>query len=146
VPMPATFTATPVKVAGMGTFPVRAFATIPKRPAVCEVVFDCADVALLANFWANVLGADDAQIRSDDWAIVRDPAPGGVTVAFQRVPEGKVAKNRVHLDIWSTDIEGDTARLVALGATAVGVIMSDEAGSFQILLDPEQNEFCLVSD
>jgi len=109
-------------------------------------VFDCADVALLANFWANVLGADDAQIRSDDWAIVRDPAPGGVTVAFQRVPEGKVAKNRVHLDIWSTDIEGDTARLVALGATAVGVIMSDEAGSFQILLDPEQNEFCLVSD
>ena len=142
----ATFTATPVKVAGMGTFPVRAFATIPTRPAVCEVVFDCADVALLANFWANVLGASDRQIRSDEWATVRDSAPHGITVAFQRVPEGKVAKNRVHLDIWSTDIAGDTARLVTHGATAVGAIVSDESGSFQVLLDPEDNEFCLVSD
>jgi predicted enzyme related to lactoylglutathione lyase len=67
-------------------------------------------------------------------------------VAFQRVPEGKVAKNRVHLDIWSTDIAGDTARLVTHGATAVGAIVSDETGSFQVLVDPEDNEFCLVSD
>jgi hypothetical protein len=75
---------------------------------------------------------------------VRDPRPGGVLLAFQRVPEGKTVKNRVHLDIWSTDIPADTQRLVALGATRQGELLTDATGSFQILLDPEGNEFCLV--
>jgi kynurenine formamidase/predicted enzyme related to lactoylglutathione lyase len=142
----ARFTATPVKVRGMGTFPVRAFATLAERGAVCEVVFDGADVELLASFWATVLGASATDVRSDAWATVRDPRPGGVTLAFQRVPESKVAKNRVHLDIWSDDITADAARLVGEGATIVGSVQNDEAGTFQILLDPEGNEFCLVSD
>lgn len=142
----ARFTAVPVKVQGMGTFPVRAFATVPDRPAVCEVVIDCADVSLLAEFWTAVLGAATPRIRSADWATASDPRQGGVTVAFQRVPEGKSSKNRVHLDIWSSDIAGDTARLVQLGATAVGSVQIEELGAFQVLHDPEANEFCLVSD
>lgn len=140
----ARFTAAPVKVAGLGTFSVRAFAVVPDRPAVCEVVIDGADVRRLAEFWAVVLGAQAPRIRSDDWATVHDPRPGGVTLAFQRVPEGKVAKNRVHLDIWSGDIAADTARLVARGATVVGELVVDEQGRFQIVQDPEGNEFCLV--
>lgn len=145
----ARFTAVPPKVAGLGTFTVRAFAAVPDagdapRAAVCEVVFDCADVRRLAEFWGEVVGGTP-RVRSDDWATVRDPRPGGLLVAFQRVPEGKVAKNRVHLDIWSDDIPADTARLVAAGATASGGVMEDEVGAFQVLLDPEGNEFCLVA-
>ncbi len=142
----ARFTAVPAKVAGMGTFPVRAFATVPARSAVCEVVVDCADVSVLAAFWAKVLDAPPPHVRSEDWATVRDPRAGGITLAFQRVPEGKTAKNRVHLDIWSDDIAADSARLVGAGATTVGPAHTDEGGAFQILLDPEGNEFCLVSD
>jgi predicted enzyme related to lactoylglutathione lyase len=143
------FTAVPPKISGLGTFTVRAFAAVPDaddppRPAVCEVVFDCADVRRLSAFWAEVLDGSP-RVRSDDWATVRDPRPGGVLLAFQRVPEGKSVKNRVHLDIWSSDIAADTVRLVAAGATASGGVVTDEAGSFQVLLDPEQNEFCLVT-
>ena len=142
------FTAVPPKISGLGTFTVRAFAIVPDAPggersAVCEVVFDCHDPASLAGFWAHVVGGT-VRVRSDAWATVRDPRPGGVLVAFQRVPEGKAAKNRVHLDIWSSDIAADTARLVAVGASTQGEVETDETGSFQILLDPEGNEFCLV--
>jgi predicted enzyme related to lactoylglutathione lyase len=76
---------------------------------------------------------------------VIDSKPGGVLIAFQRVPEGKTSKNRVHIDINSDDIPGDTARAVAAGATAVGAIVEDEVGDFQVLLDPEGNEFCFVA-
>jgi kynurenine formamidase len=144
----ARFTAVPPKIAGLGTFTVRAFAVVPEsgesdRPAVCGVVVDCHDPGALASFWSHVVGGT-ARVRSDMWATVRDARPGGVLLAFQRVPEGKTVKNRVHLDVWSTDIPADTQRLVALGATRQGELLTDATGSFQILLDPEGNEFCLV--
>ena len=140
----ARFTAVPVKVAGLGTFPVRAYATVHERPAVFEVVIDCSDVRRLVSFWAEVFGAQTPRVRSDDWAQVRDPRPGGLLLGFQRVPEPKSGKNRVHIDISSSDIAADTARLLALGAAASGALVVDEQGSFQVLLDPEGNEFCLV--
>ncbi len=145
----ARFTAVPPKVAGLGTFTVRAYAAVPdagdaSRPAVCEIVVDCADPATLAGFWAAAMQGV-ARVRSDDWATARDQHPGGLLIGFQRVPEPKTVKNRVHIDLWSDDIPADTERLVALGATATGGIMTDEAGSFQVLLDPEGNEFCLVT-
>jgi predicted enzyme related to lactoylglutathione lyase len=106
-----------------------------------EVVFDCADPATLVQFWADVLGGTPVG-RNDDWHYV-DP-PGRTRVAFQRVPEGKVVKNRVHLDVEVDDIAEATAQAEALGATRVGEIHSDTAGSFQVLLDPEGNEWRVV--
>jgi kynurenine formamidase/predicted enzyme related to lactoylglutathione lyase len=140
----ARFTAVPVKVAGLGTFPVRAFATVTARPTVVGVVVDCADVRLLSSFWANVTGGT-ARVRSDEWATVSPETPGSTGLGLQKVPEGKVVKNRVHLDIWSDDIPADTARAVAWGAHALGGIVTDDVGQFQVLQDPEGNEFCLVS-
>jgi arylformamidase len=144
----ARFTAVPPKLSGLGTFTVRAFAVLPDeptetRPAVCEVVFDCADPARLAGFWAVVVGGE-RRVRSHAWASVRDPRPGGILLGFQQVPEHKLTKNRVHLDIWSDDIDADSERLVAAGAARVGGIVTDATGAFQVLLDPEGNEFCLV--
>ena len=74
----ARFSAVPIKVAGLGTFAVRAFATIADRPIVDEVVFDGHDVSLLAEFWAAVTGGN-ARVRSEDWATVTParPGPGG---------------------------------------------------------------------
>ncbi len=108
-----------------------------------EVVIDCARPAELSAFW-NVIIDGEREVRHDGWATVRDSRPGGVTLAFQRVPEPKVVKNRLHLDIWSDDVAADVRRAVAAGATAEGVTQEDDDGPFQVMRDPEGNEFCFV--
>ena len=106
-----------------------------------EVVVDCHDPGPLAAFWAAVLGGEAAR-RDDAWWYV-DP-PGWTRLAFQRVPEAKAVKNRLHLDVEVDDIEGATAAAEALGARRTGAVHHDTAGSFQVLLDPEGNEWCVV--
>ncbi len=108
-----------------------------------ELVFDCADPARLVRFWAAAVGGEPVD-REPDWSYV-DPPDGGPRWAFQRVPEGKSAKNRLHPDLAVDDIDAERVRLCAAGATAVGGVMVDGEGPFQVMLDPEGNEFCLVS-
>ncbi len=144
--LPATgarFTAVPIKVAGLGTFAVRAFAVIPDPEVVRAVVTDCHDVVALGRFWAALTGGT-FRPETDEWATVAPAQPGGLRLAFQRVPEAKQVKNRLHLDLGSTDLEADTRRAVALGATAVGPVVIEPDGRFQVLADPEGNEFCFV--
>ncbi|WP_127783402.1 VOC family protein [Rhodococcus sp. X156] len=105
------------------------------------VVVDCADPAALVRFWSGVLGGQP-RVRSDDWAYV-DP-PGSTRLAFQRVPEAKTGKNRLHLDIDVRDLEVATLAAEALGAHRVGEVQRDVAGAFQVMLDPEGNEWCLA--
>ncbi|MEU8888691.1 VOC family protein [Streptomyces sp. NPDC048442] len=118
------------------------------RARIDEIVFDCADPAALARFWAGLVGGEPVR-RSPDWSYIDLPAdePGKFSnrLAFQRVPEGKAVKNRLHLDLLAEDIPAFSAEAVALGATLSGSVVTDEAGSFQVLLDPEGNEFCFVS-
>jgi hypothetical protein len=111
------------------------------RARVEEIVFDCAEPLVLARFWAGLLGGEAVE-RSADWAFV-DP-PGFVRVAFQRVPEGKAAKNRLHLDVAAGDVDTAAAEAVRLGASPVGAVVEDDHGRFQVMLDPEGNEFCFV--
>jgi hypothetical protein len=106
-----------------------------------EVVVDCSDPSSLAAFWAGVLGGEP-QRRSSDWAYL--DAPGWTRLAFQRVPERKTVKNRLHLDVEVVEIPAATAAAEALGAERIGDIHADTAGSFQVLLDPEGNEWCVV--
>ncbi|QIQ00902.1 VOC family protein [Streptomyces liangshanensis] len=108
-----------------------------------EIVFDCAGPAALARFWAALLGGEPVD-RTPDWSYV-DP-PGFARIAFQLVPEGKVAKNRLHLDLNAGDVEEATAEAVRLGAVTVGGVVADPYGRFQVLQDPEGNEFCFVGN
>ncbi|MFF7178773.1 VOC family protein [Streptomyces sp. NPDC008121] len=115
------------------------------RATVQEIVFDCADPAGLVRFWAALLGGDPVD-RSPDWSYV-DP-PDFIRVAFQRVPEGKAAKNRLHLDLEAVGAAGVDAAAdaaVTLGAERVAEIVTDDHGDFQVMRDPEGNEFCFVS-
>ena len=138
-----------------------------------QVTIDCADPARLAEFWAEVLGYrlqrpppgfetwDEAL---DAWASRRSgattPRPSSTPrararVFFQRVPEGKQVKNRVHLDVRAAPglagddrmaaLEAEADRLVALGARRLARVEPAppmEAGHL-VMADPEGNEFCL---
>ena len=111
--------------------------------ALQEVVVDCHDPASLVQFWAAVFDVDPV-VRDETWAYIQSPSTR-TRIAFQRVPEAKTVKNRVHLDVEVDDIPAETERLVRLGARVHGPPMADEQGPFQVMLDTEGNEFCLVS-
>jgi hypothetical protein len=106
-----------------------------------EVVIDCRDPQSLAQFWAGVLGGEPAG-RDEAWWYIRPP--GWTQLSFQKVPEAKSVKNRLHLDVEVADLEDSSRQAEALGARRLGDVHHDVAGSFQVLLDPEDNEWCLV--
>lgn len=108
------------------------------------VVTDCRDPAGLARFWQGLLGGTVAtRTESPEWVALEN-VPGVGILAFQRVPEPKAAKNRLHIDVEVTDIVRSVASAVALGATAIGEVVEDSISRFQVMHDPEGNEFCLV--
>jgi hypothetical protein len=139
--------------------------------ATVQVTFDAADPAALAAFWAGALGyvADPPPEGFESWeawataqgipeerwndaSAIVDPDGAGPRIFFQKVPEGKAAKNRVHLDVraapgldddarWAR-LREEAERLIAAGATKLYEL--EERGSFWITMqDPEGNEFCL---
>lgn len=110
---------------------------------LAQVVVDCLDPARLVRFWAGLLGGEPV-LRERGWAHVEPP--GWPRISFQPVPGGKVVKNRLHLDVVVDDIPQACEKAQRLGARVVGGVVTDEQGSFQVVLDPEGNEFCFVSD
>ena len=75
----------------------------------------------------------------DDPSVLVEGPPGRPRYFFVLVPEGKVVKNRVHLDLAADDPAAEVARLVALGAVAVR-----EYDGWTQMADPEGNEFCVL--
>jgi hypothetical protein len=136
-----------------------------------QVAFDCAQPERVGRFWCEVLGyvappppegfaSWDDYNRSlppedqDSWFACTDPSGVGPRLYFQRVPEGKVVKNRVHLDVRVgtglvgeerlATLKAESARLVALGAVQVRVLLADEENeSIIVMQDIEGNEFDL---
>ena len=113
------------------------------RPVLSTVVFDCSDPERLAQFWGELLGVGVAY-RDPTW-VALERTPEGGRIAFQPVPEAKAVKNRLHVDLLVDDLPASTATAVAFGATTVGAVVEEHNGSYQVLHDPEGNEFCLVT-
>ncbi len=113
------------------------------RARLDQIVFDCHEPRTLVRFWAGLVGGDPVD-RGLGWSHVQPP--GLPRLAFQPVPENKGVRNRVHLDIGVDDIDAGVVRARRLGAVRVGETVTDAQGSFQVMADPEGNEFCFVSD
>ncbi|GAA3120292.1 VOC family protein [Streptosporangium carneum] len=107
-----------------------------------QIVVDCASPMRLAVFWSRLLGGTPVH-RDPGWSHV-DP-PGGLRLAFQRVPEPKAGKNRLHLDLAVDDVSAAAEGASALGGERAGDLVRDAVGAFQVMRDPEGNEFCFVS-
>ena len=107
-----------------------------------DVVIDCAEHEPVVAFWSAALGREPRRV---DEQYVSLPPPAGETglaLLFQKVPEPKVGKNRVHIDFRCEDRAAEVARLVVLGAT---VLAERCLGDFcwTVLQDPVGNEFCV---
>lgn len=109
---------------------------------VDQWVINAVEPSALARFWAFVLGGE-VRDREDGWAVLHG-ASGLPRLSFQPTPEAKHAPNRVHLDVLVEDITEAVQATAERGGVPVGEPVTDEQGSFQILRDPEGNEFCLV--
>jgi catechol 2,3-dioxygenase-like lactoylglutathione lyase family enzyme len=115
------------------------------------VVIDCSDPDAVLEFWVTALGYRVVDVPGQDVYRVLVPAERGTqapVVALQRVPEPRLGKNRVHLDVHTQDLAGLTARLEALGGRRLGEPVTDLVPVFgtwwQVMADPEGNELCLV--
>jgi hypothetical protein len=139
-----------------------------------QVVFDCADPARLAAFWATALHyrLDDPPPGFDSWpafleaegipesewnsaSAVSDPDGKGPRLFFQRVPESKSSKNRVHLDVNAggrrdvelderrANVDAEVERLLGEDATVFRPGEVSRGEYWVILQDPEGNEFCV---
>jgi predicted enzyme related to lactoylglutathione lyase len=115
------------------------------KTTVFGVAFDTHDAAKVAQFWADVLGRQVAEGADAHDAVVlaSDLVSAGPRLAFHQVPEGKVVKNRVHIDLATSDLDGESARLTDLGATILNTITGQ--ARWITFADPEGNEFDLVS-
>jgi len=109
-----------------------------------NLTFDCEDPTRLAAFWAEAL-----REKVDDGgneffvSIGRGRPEAGPNWFFIKVPEGKTAKNRLHLDLLADDRQAELARLVELGAKHVAD-KEEWGNSWSVMADVEGNEFCVA--
>ena len=123
-----------------------------------DIVFDCARPAPLARFWSAALDGyqiapyDEAELErlrsmgildpEDDPSVLVEGPEGQPKLWFTQVPEAKVAKNRLHLDLSAADRDSEVGRLTALGAE---VLRNQPNPDLTVMRDPEGNDFCVIS-
>ena len=110
----------------------------PAVVGIAALAVDCAEPAELARWWGRLLGGS---VEVDEHGFATLPAPG-LNIDLARVPEAKTGKNRLHLDLRSSDLAAATEQAVALGATRADDIY--DGGEWQVMRDPEGNEFCFL--
>ncbi|MFJ9773951.1 VOC family protein [Kitasatospora sp. NPDC101157] len=127
------------------------FCVLERRPIyrdtgpIAAVVVDCADPRAMARFWGEATDWTVHEV-ADEHASLRSAQGVGPYLEFVRTPDIKSGWNRVHLDVapyLGDDPAGEESRLRALGATDPGIDQSSI--SWKVLVDPEGNEFCLLS-
>jgi predicted enzyme related to lactoylglutathione lyase len=116
------------------------------RKARLDLVLDCAEPRALEEFWRDALGY--RSYFSGDAYVVLVPADdsNASPLVLQRVPEPKVGKNRMHVDLVTDDVEEEVERLLGLGATRLHEGVRSEGGiTWVTLADPVGNELCVCT-
>jgi predicted enzyme related to lactoylglutathione lyase len=118
-----------------------------RRPSVAwgEITIDCLETKRVAAFWGALLDMPLQSHSQAAWFRVGPLVSGGPVINFQPVPERKVGKTRIHLDLWTDDLDAAVALAEHLGGRRVGEMGEDPEGVGFVMADPEGNEFCLVA-
>ncbi len=117
--------------------------------ALFAIIVDCQDPRRQADWWANVLSFRVSERNPDEYQV-GEGVPGRPSLYFMKVPETKVVKNRLHLDLLTEGpMESEVERLVKAGARVVEVRQDPDSlqnpDTWTVLADPEGNEFCVTS-
>lgn len=112
------------------------------------VIVDSKDPDRITPFWCALLGVEVREYRNHGQYVSLQPSPrlpGSMMLVFQRVPESKVGKNRVHVDVFVEDLDAETARVEELGGRCIepGTTVDDGGWLSRVMADPEGNEFCI---
>jgi hypothetical protein len=110
-----------------------------------EIVIDCADHEVVVPFWLAAMG-DYRRVDVNEQYVAVAPVEreaGRPALLFQKVPEPKVVKNRVHLDLRGESMAGEVERLLGLRATFIAERTLGEGVRWTVMADPEGNEFCV---
>ena len=112
---------------------------------VGEIVMDCADHELVVPFWLAAMGDYERHDVNEQYVAIapREGGAGRPPILFQKVPEAKTVKNRVHLDLRGESMAVEVLRLTALGATVIAERTLGERLRWTVMADPEGNEFCV---
>ena len=116
------------------------------HPTVSRLQIDCREPVRLSQFWCELLGYEERGRIGDppQYLAIAGHQPNSLRLCFQRVPEAKVGKNRLHLDLAVEDLDAATAEVINLGGTRPRRSDLHEFGMrWRILCDPEGNEFCI---
>ncbi|MCA1831040.1 MAG: VOC family protein [Actinomycetota bacterium] len=106
-----------------------------------DLVLDCADLDVQAAFWSKALAYDEIG-RKDQYVLLRSSERAFPPLLLQRVAEPKTAKNRMHWDIRTDEVDAKVAELESLGARRIDVGQPADS-EFIVMADPEGNEFCV---
>ncbi len=108
------------------------------------IIIDSIDPEGLASFWGSVLGLEISEC-SEPYVDLAPSAEHAPVLSFQRVPEAKEGKNRLHLDIKVGDLDVATAQIQTLGGKLVQECV-EPPYEWRVMADPEDNEFCIVTN
>jgi catechol 2,3-dioxygenase-like lactoylglutathione lyase family enzyme len=117
-----------------------------RKMKIGSIVIRCYEFDKMLAFWQEALHYVPREPAQDGWVVLSDPEGRGSNVSLEKVPEpfepiGKTS--RVHLDLYTTDQEGEVERLVGIGATRYPQEYRLDA-DFIVLEDPDGNRFCVV--
>ena len=119
---------------------------IEEKMKIGSIVIRCYEFDSMLAFWREALHYVPREPAEDGWVVLRDPEGRGPNVSLDRVPEplGPIGEtSRVHLDLYTTDQEGEVERLVGIGATRYPHEYRPD-DDFVVLEDPDGNRFCVV--
>lgn len=108
------------------------------------IVIDCTDLARAATFWSGALGYHRPHPQSGAYLMLI-PDRGGVEVLLQEVPDTKVIKNRLHIDLRTPNLTAEVDRVLALGASQLtDQPLIEHDWQWHVLADPDGSEFCIL--
>jgi hypothetical protein len=112
---------------------------------IATLTIDCAEPAQIARWWVEALGWRVTYESGDEY-VIEPPEGAGQPAApllFIKVPDEKVVKNRLHLDLHPDDRDAEAARFEGLGAERIDIGQGPDV-TWVVMADPFGNEFCIL--